>query len=99
TTTIQNIGHLRHKESDRLRAIATELRKIGAGVELFEDAIAIHPQALRGAEIDTYNDHRMAMSFAVAGLAVPGIRITNPACVSKSFPNFWDEFAALERKG
>jgi 3-phosphoshikimate 1-carboxyvinyltransferase len=98
TTTIQNIGHLRHKETDRLLAIAAELRKLGAGVELFDDGIAIHPRALHGAEIETYNDHRIAMSFAVAGLAVPGIRITNPSCVSKSFPDFWDAFALLERK-
>jgi 3-phosphoshikimate 1-carboxyvinyltransferase len=98
TTTIQNVGHLRHKETDRLRAIATELRKLGAGVELFDDGIAIHPQALHGAEIETYNDHRIAMSFAVAGLVVPGMRITNPGCVSKSFPDFWEAFSVLERK-
>jgi 3-phosphoshikimate 1-carboxyvinyltransferase len=98
TTTIQKIGHLRHKETDRLRAIATELRKIGAGVELFDDGIAVHPQSLKGGAIDTYNDHRIAMSFAVAGLVVPGIKIANPGCVSKSFPDFWEAFSVLERK-
>ncbi len=95
-TTISNVAHLEHKETNRLKALASELQKIGAKVELYEDGLTIHPQPLHGAEIETYNDHRIAMSFAVAGLKVEGISIKNPSCVSKSFPSFWDEFAKLE---
>jgi len=96
TTTIKNIAHLRYKETDRLEAIATELTKLGARIELSADELVIHPQPLHGASIETYNDHRMAMSFAVAGLQVDGINIKNPMCVTKSFPNFWEEFQKLE---
>ena len=90
-TTISNVEHLKFKESNRLHAIATELLRIGARVELLEDGLTIVPQRLHGAEIETYNDHRIAMSFAVAGLRVKGISIRNPGCVSKSFPDFWKE--------
>ena len=97
-TTITNVGHLRHKESNRLVAIAAELKKLGAGVELFDEGVTIRPGKLSGATIETYNDHRMAMSFAIAGLAIPGVRIINPDCVSKSYPEFWSEFEKLEGK-
>jgi len=95
-TTITNVHHLQYKETDRLKALTNELIKIGAKVERFDDGFTIYPQPLHGATIETYNDHRMAMSFAVAGLKVNGIAIKNPSCVSKSFPNFWDEFKKLE---
>jgi 3-phosphoshikimate 1-carboxyvinyltransferase len=93
-TTIRNVVHIRHKETDRLSALATELRRIGAGVEEFADGLTITPRPLHGAEIETYNDHRMAMSMALIGLKVPGIVIKNPGCVAKTYPNF---FADLER--
>jgi 3-phosphoshikimate 1-carboxyvinyltransferase len=96
-TTIKNIAHVRHKETDRLAALSAELSKIGARTELSEDELVIYPQqSLRGAEINTYNDHRIAMSFAIAGLQVEGISILNPYCVTKSFPLFWEEFKKLE---
>ena len=95
-TIITNVGQLRYKESDRLAALSKELSKIGARVELIDDGLAIHPQPLHGAEIETYNDHRIAMSFAIAGLRVEGIVIKNPNCVSKSFPKFWDEFKKFQ---
>ncbi|MBI5021182.1 MAG: 3-phosphoshikimate 1-carboxyvinyltransferase [Ignavibacteriales bacterium] len=95
-TTIKNIAHLRHKETDRLEAISKELTKIGARVELTDDELVIHPQQLHGAVIETYNDHRIAMSFAIAGLQVDGMSIQNPLCVTKSFPKFWEEFQKLE---
>ncbi len=98
STTIKNIAHVRHKETDRLSAIAAELTKIGARVELSADELVIHPQPLHSAVIETYNDHRIAMSFAVAGLQIDGINIINPMCVTKSFPNFWEEFKKLEKK-
>jgi 3-phosphoshikimate 1-carboxyvinyltransferase len=93
TTKITNIGHIRHKETDRISALAIELRKIGALVEEFPDSIIIHPSKLHGAEIETYNDHRIAMSFAIAGLKIPGITICNPSCVAKTYPDFFDDLA------
>ena len=93
-TTIRNVAHIRHKETDRLAALATELRRVGAGVDEFADGLTITPRPLHGAEIETYNDHRMAMSMALIGLKVPGIVIKNPGCVAKTYPGF---FADLEK--
>ena len=89
-TVIQNIGHLRLKESDRIHALATELSKMGTRIDEKKDGLEIEGGRPHGAEIETYDDHRMAMSFAVAGLAVPGIRILGERCVDKSFPEFWE---------
>jgi 3-phosphoshikimate 1-carboxyvinyltransferase len=97
-TEISNIAHLRIKESDRLHGVCVELGKIGAQVDEYPDRMVIRGRGgrdLHGAAIDTYNDHRMAMSMAVAGLRVPGIRITGEQCVAKSFPDFWQRFAEL----
>ena len=101
TTVIENIAHLRIKECDRLSAVVTELRKLGAKVEERESAMIIHGDggaSLKGAEIHTYADHRMAMCFAVAGLKIPGVKITGEDCVKKSFPDFWQRFALLVGK-
>ena len=95
TTRIRNVAYVRGKESDRLEAIATELRKLGARVILHDDGLGIEPAHLTGTSLQTYNDHRLAMSFALIGLRVPGIAIENPECVSKSFPGFWKEFQKL----
>lgn len=98
-TEITNIAHLRIKECDRLHAVVTELRRMGAEVEEQGEAMIIHGdggEALHGAEIETYRDHRMAMSFAVAGLKVPGVRISGEGCVAKSFPDFWSRFNLLK---
>lgn len=90
-TTIRNVGHLRFKESDRLNAVTEEWRKLGGKVEEFEDSLVVHGgERLHGAEVDPHDDHRLAMSLAVVGLKVPGVLIQNPACVNKSFPEFWD---------
>ena len=97
-TVINNIAHLRIKECDRLNAVLTELGKMGATVEEGPDFMVIHGnggQGLHGAEIKTYNDHRMAMSFAVTGLRVPGVQILEEGCVAKSFPDFWERFGKL----
>ena len=94
-TVIQNIGHLRLKESDRIHAVAAELSKMDIQVREGEDGLEILGGKPRGAEIETYNDHRMAMSFAIAGLAVPGVKIKEERCVDKSFPGFWDELQRL----
>jgi 3-phosphoshikimate 1-carboxyvinyltransferase len=93
-TTIRNVAHIRHKETDRLAALAAELRRVGAEVEEFADEMTITPRPLHGAEIETYNDHRMAMSIALIGLRVPGVVIKNPGCVAKTYPHF---FTDLER--
>jgi 3-phosphoshikimate 1-carboxyvinyltransferase len=94
-TRIRNVAHIRHKETDRIAALATELRKLGAGVEEASDGLTIHPQPLRGAALDTYNDHRMAMSLALIGLRVPGVIIRHPACVVKTYPQYWQDLAQL----
>jgi 3-phosphoshikimate 1-carboxyvinyltransferase len=94
-TTIRGVAHIRHKETDRIAALATELRKLGADVTEQEDGLTIHPAKLRPATIDTYNDHRMAMSFAIAGLRIPGVRINNPRCVEKTYPRFFDDLESL----
>ncbi|MHC4249109.1 MAG: 3-phosphoshikimate 1-carboxyvinyltransferase [Planctomycetota bacterium] len=97
---ISNVANLRVKECDRLSALAAELPKLGGRVEERPDGIAVTPpeggrKGLRGGRIATYNDHRMAMSFAVAGLAIPGVVIGNPGCVSKTYPAFFDDLARL----
>lgn len=96
TTRLRDVSHLRYKESDRLAALTEELRKLGSSVGAEEDALVIEPAALHGAQLDTYDDHRLAMSFAIIGLRVPGISIENPRCVKKSFPAFWREFEKLQ---
>ncbi len=94
-TTIRNVAHIRHKETDRLAALATELSRIGAGVEERADGLTIHPAPLHGAIMQTYNDHRMAMSLALIGLRMPGIVIDHPACVAKTYPRFFDDLERL----
>jgi len=94
-TALKNISHLRVKESDRVAALTKELIKIGAKVEEKEDAMIVQGIATRGADIDCYSDHRIAMSFAVAGLAIDGISIKDPDCVKKSFPDFWEKLESL----
>jgi len=93
--TIRNIEHIRHKETDRINAVVTELRKLGAQVDEYPDGLTIHPSTLQPAAVDTYDDHRMAMAFSVIGLVTPGIRINNPACTAKTFPDFFTRFERL----
>jgi 3-phosphoshikimate 1-carboxyvinyltransferase len=94
-TTLKNILHLRVKESDRVAALTRELRKIGARAEEVGDQMVVQGIATQGAEIDCYSDHRIAMSFAIAGLAIEGISIKDPGCVKKSFPDFWEKLESL----
>ena len=94
-TTITNVANLRIKETDRLAALETELSKLGARAEAGPDWLKITPGPMRGAEIETYDDHRIAMSFALAGLRVPGVVILDPACVSKTWPRYFEAFADL----
>jgi 3-phosphoshikimate 1-carboxyvinyltransferase len=94
-TTIRNVAHIRHKETDRLAALAAELRRVGADVDEFADGLRITPRPLHGAEIETYNDHRMAMSMALVGLKVRGVVIKDPGCVAKTYPNFFSDLEKL----
>jgi len=91
-TVISGVAHLRHKESNRLAAVVTELRKMGVTAEEIPDGLRIVGGTPQGAEIETYDDHRLAMSFAVAGLKAKGTVIRDPDCVAKSFPDFWEYF-------
>jgi 3-phosphoshikimate 1-carboxyvinyltransferase len=97
STTIRNVAHIRHKETDRVAALATELRRLGAEVDEFADGLTITPRPLHGAEVETYNDHRMAMSLALIGLRVPGVVIKNPGCVAKTYPEFWRDLERLRQ--
>jgi 3-phosphoshikimate 1-carboxyvinyltransferase len=97
-TVITGVAHLRHKESDRLLAVAAELGKLGIEARETAGGLVIRGGTPKGAVIHTYNDHRIAMSFAVAGLKTPGVSITDPGCVAKSFPDFWEFFQRLYRQ-
>jgi len=96
TTTLRNIASWRVKETDRIAAMATELRKLGAIVAEGEDFISITPSALTSAAIDTYDDHRMAMCFSLAAFCAP-LRINDPKCVAKTFPDYFERFAAVTK--
>lgn len=93
-THIRNVANLRLKETDRLKALETEIRRLGGRARATRDSLHIEPGKLHGAEVATYDDHRMAMSFALAGLRIPGVVIRNPDCVSKTWPEY---FSVLER--
>lgn len=94
-TVIRNIGHLRLKESDRIKSLAGELAKMGIRIEEGEDWLQVEGGKVHGAEIETHNDHRLAMSLAIAGLVIPGIKIKGEQCVDKSFPGFWETLQKL----
>lgn len=95
-TRIRAVAFIRHHESDRLRALAVELSRIGSTVREFDDGLGIEPAAPpRPATIETYDDHRIAMAFAVAGLRLAGLKIRNPGCVAKTYPKFFEDLARL----
>ncbi|MBX3440673.1 MAG: 3-phosphoshikimate 1-carboxyvinyltransferase, partial [Planctomycetaceae bacterium] len=94
-TRIRNVAHMRHKETDRVHAVVTELRRLGLAVEEYDDGMTIVPGSLQPATIQTYDDHRMAMSFALAGLRQAGIRIADPECTAKTYPLFFDDLSRL----
>ncbi len=95
TTVIKNVSHLKSKESDRLTSVVNELIKMGITAHCSDDELMVTGGQPRGAEIGTYGDHRIAMSFAVAGLTTPGTVIRDETCVDKSFPNFWKVFEGM----
>src|SRR5690606_21603317 len=90
-TRIRNVAHMRHKETDRVAALVTELTRLGLRADEHDDGLTIHPGPMRPAVIRTYDDHRMAMSFAVLGLRQPGVQIADPGCTSKTYPHFFED--------
>jgi 3-phosphoshikimate 1-carboxyvinyltransferase len=88
-TGVRGIGFIRGKETDRIRAVVTELERAGIEATDDVDGFTVRPGSTRPATIETYDDHRMAMSFALLGLRAPGIRIVDPSCVAKTFPGYW----------
>ena len=96
-TRIRNVAHMRHKETDRVGAVVTELVRLGLNVEEHPDGMTIHPGPLHPGTVATYDDHRMAMSFSLLGLRVPGIVIADPGCTSKTYPHFFDDLDRLCR--
>lgn len=95
TTRMRNIAHLRAKECDRIDAVVSQLQKMNVPADQGEDWLSVTGCNPRGAVIDTFNDHRIAMAFSVAGLRVQGMGIRNPGCVAKSFPAYWELFESL----
>lgn len=95
-TRIRGVEHARYQESNRVSAVATELARLGVNVEEHHDGLTIYPGTPHSGTVQTYNDHRMAMAFALIGLRVPGITIANPECVHKTFPNFFEKLQELQ---
>jgi 3-phosphoshikimate 1-carboxyvinyltransferase len=94
-TTITGVGHIRHKETDRIGNLAKELEKLGASVEEHADGMTITSSSLHGSTVETYNDHRMAMSLSLVGLRVAGVVIRDPNCTRKTYPGFFHDLAQL----
>ena len=95
---IRNIAHVKYQESNRIEACITELRRLGIRCEELDDGFVVYPEKPREATIRTYNDHRMAMAFSLIGLRTPGIRIVNPGCTAKTFPNYFSVLDSLYKK-
>lgn len=97
-TRITGIGFIRAKETDRVAAMVTELRRAGVDAREDEDGLTVHPGPVAPTTFATYDDHRMAMSLALLGLRAPGVRIADPGCVAKTYPGFWDDLEALRSR-
>ena len=89
--TVTGVAHARHKETDRVAAVVAELRRLGQTCEEHADGFTVHPAPVTPAVVLTYDDHRMAMSFALVGLRAAGVEIADPGCVAKTYPGFWDD--------
>jgi 3-phosphoshikimate 1-carboxyvinyltransferase len=101
-TRVTGVALIRHHETDRIAAVVSELRRAGVRADETSDGFVVHPGPVRPARIETYDDHRMAMSFALLGLRAPGIEIADPGCVAKTFPGYWrmlDELRAGQGSG
>jgi 3-phosphoshikimate 1-carboxyvinyltransferase len=98
-TQIRNVQHMRVKETDRVSAVVQELRRLGIAADERPDGLTVHPGPVSPGVVETYDDHRMAMSFALLGLRAPGVVISNPGCTSKTYPAYFEDLAALCRGG
>jgi 3-phosphoshikimate 1-carboxyvinyltransferase len=96
-TRIHGVPHLRFKETDRIAVLCESIGRMGGNAEPAPDGLIVRPRTLSGAAIDPHDDHRIAMSFAMAGMRLPGVVILNPGCVSKSYPGFWDDLDRMSR--
>ena len=94
-TRMTGVAHIRHKETDRIGDLAREIRKLGANVVELPDGLEIHPASLRGAEIDTYQDHRMAMALSLVGLRLPDVVIRDPDCTRKTYPGYFQDLESI----
>lgn len=94
-THIRGVAHNRHKETDRIGDLATELRRLGAAIDEQPDGLIVHPRPLTGCALTTYRDHRMAMSLALLGLKIPGVRILDPGCTGKTYPRFFEDLGKI----
>jgi 3-phosphoshikimate 1-carboxyvinyltransferase len=94
-TRVHGVAHNRHKETDRIGDLACELRRLGARVDVQEDGLTIHPGRLVGCDLHTYRDHRMAMSLSLVGLQVPGVRILDPKCTAKTYPEYFEDMGRV----
>ena len=94
-TRIRGVGFIRAKESDRIGDLANELRKFGAQIEEHDDGLSVLPSTLHGAAVDTHDDHRLAMAFSIVGACIPDVTIHDAGVVSKSWPTYWDDLAAM----
>jgi 3-phosphoshikimate 1-carboxyvinyltransferase len=97
-TEVTGVGFIRHKETDRIGSVVTELGRLGVRAESTDDGFIVHPGPVHPASVHTYDDHRMAMAFAVIGLRVPGVAIADPTCVDKTFPGYFAELDRLRRR-
>jgi 3-phosphoshikimate 1-carboxyvinyltransferase len=98
-TEITGVGFIRHKETDRIGAVVTELRRLGLEARATEDGLVVEPGVPTPAAVRTYDDHRMAMAFTIIGLVHPGVTIVDPGCVAKTYPGFFDQVDELRRRG
>jgi 3-phosphoshikimate 1-carboxyvinyltransferase len=98
-TAVTGIDFIRRKETDRIGETVANLRRLGVEADEDNDGFTVHPGAVHGGRVETHDDHRMAMSFAVVGLRVPGVEIVDPGCVAKTYPEFWTDLDQLRRRG
>jgi 3-phosphoshikimate 1-carboxyvinyltransferase len=94
-TRVRGVAHNRHKETDRIGDLITEIRRLGAEAQEHEDGLTIYPKPLRGCEIQTYRDHRMAMSFALVAMMVPGCLVLDPRCTEKTYPKYFEDLGRM----
>ena len=94
-TRVRGVAHNRHKETDRIGDLITEIRRLGGEAQEHEDGLTIYPRQLRGCQIETYRDHRMAMSFSLVAMMIPGCLVLDPCCTEKTYPKYFEDLGRL----